>query len=139
MKKTVVIVIILVLVATLVVFLLTHNKGGAKRASIEKGGKLYEQYCLSCHQGDGTGVPGLNPPLKNSPYVQGNEEELIRIVLNGRTEGVKINGETYTNPMPPFGSVLKDQEIADVLTFVRNSFENKANAISEEQVKAARK
>jgi mono/diheme cytochrome c family protein len=107
-------------------------------ASMERGSKVYAQYCLSCHQAKGSGVPGLNPPLKNSPYVQGDESRLINIVLNGRTEGVEINGETFTNPMPPFGATLKDEEIADVLTYIRNSFGNKADAIKVSQVKAER-
>jgi mono/diheme cytochrome c family protein len=107
-------------------------------ASMERGSKVYAQYCLSCHQAKGSGVPGLNPPLKNSPYVQGDESRLINIVLNGRTEGVEISGETFTNPMPPFGATLKDEEIADVLTYIRNSFGNKADAIKVSQVKAER-
>jgi len=108
-------------------------------ASIGNGEKIYKQYCLACHQADGSGVSQLNPPLKNTDYVLGVESRLIGIVMNGFSEGVEINGDTYTNPMPPFGASLKDEEIADVLTYVRNSFGNKASQISADQVKALRK
>jgi mono/diheme cytochrome c family protein len=84
-------------------------------------------------------VPQLNPPLKNSDYVVGEESKLIRIVTHGFNDGVEINGDTYTNPMPPVGANFKDAEIADVLTYVRNNFGNKARAISADQVKALRK
>ncbi|MCW3091513.1 MAG: cytochrome c [Ferruginibacter sp.] len=107
--------------------------------SIGRGEKIYTQYCLACHQADGSGVPQLNPPLKNTAYVLGDESKLISIVMNGFTEGVEINGETYTNPMPAVGANFKDGEIADVLTYVRNSFGNKASAISADHVKALRK
>jgi mono/diheme cytochrome c family protein len=109
------------------------------RAAADRGSKIYTQYCLACHQADGSGVPQLNPPLKNTDYVLGDESRLIGIVMNGLSEGVEINGDTYTNSMPPFGAVLKDEEIADVLTYVRNSFNNKESKISVEQVKALRK
>jgi mono/diheme cytochrome c family protein len=137
MKKTLIVLVSLVTVAA--IFFISCNSPSTSEASIERGGKIYAQTCLPCHQADGSGVPQLNPPLKNTPYVLGEESRLISIVMNGFSEGVEINGETYTNPMPPFGGNLKDGEIADVLTYVRNSFGNKASEISAEQVKALRK
>jgi mono/diheme cytochrome c family protein len=95
-----------------------------------KGKKIYEQTCLPCHQVDGSGVPGMNPPLLKSPYVQGSSIELIGIILKGLNNGVEIEGESYSNPMPAFSTVLKDQEIADVLTYLRSHFGNKAGPIS---------
>ena len=94
---------------------------------------------MACHQADGSGVPQLNPPLKNTSYVLGDESRLIGIVINGFSDGVEINGDTYTNTMPAFGASLKDEDIAEVLTYVRNSFGNKASEISADQVKALRK
>ncbi len=98
--------------------------------SVQRGQKIYEMTCLACHQADAGGVPGMTPPLQKSPYVQGPSVKLIGIVLNGLNDGVEIEGETYTNPMPPFSSVLKDQEIADVLTYLRSHFGNKAGPIT---------
>ena len=100
------------------------------------GEKVYKKYCISCHQADGGGVPHMNPPLINTSYVLGDKEQLIKIVLNG-LQNTKIDEKTYTNPMPPL-KALKDQEIADVLTYVRNSFGNKASAVTAPEVKAVR-
>jgi mono/diheme cytochrome c family protein len=137
MKKALTVLISLVSVAA--IFLISCDSHSSNKASIERGEKIYTQYCLSCHQADGSGVPQLNPPLKNTAYVLGEESRLISIVMNGFSDGVEINGETYTNTMPPIGANLKDGEIADVLTYVRNSFGNKASEISALQVKGLRK
>jgi len=137
MKKT-----WLVLAGMLVVveFLVIACNSPATSAAVMKSGeKVYTQTCLPCHQADGSGVPGLNPPLKNSAYVSGEPAKLIGIVIDGLSTGVEINGEAYTNLMPPLGSTLNDNEIADVLTYIRNSFGNQAKNISAEQVKAERK
>ena len=67
----------------------------------------------------------------------GDKEALIKILLSG-LKNVDIDEESYSNPMPALGSVLKDQQIADVLTYVRNSFENKASAVTVAEVKEAR-
>lgn len=106
-------------------------------ASITRGQKVYLQYCLACHQMDGGGVPNMNPPLIKTSYVTGDKVRLIKVVLNGFAQSVDIDGESYSNNMPP-QAFLKDQEIADVLTYVRNSFTNKGTAITVTQVKAVR-
>ena len=99
-----------------------------------RGKTIYEQTCLPCHQADAGGVPGMTPPLRKSPYIQGAPAKLIGIVLQGLNDGVEIDGDTYSNPMPAFGGVLKDQEIADVLSYLRGHFGNKAGPISKPQV-----
>jgi mono/diheme cytochrome c family protein len=111
---------------------------GPRPTTMQRGQKVYEQTCLACHQADAGGVPGMTPPLQKSPYVQGPAVNLIGIVLNGKTDGVEIDGETYTSPMPPFSTVLKDQEIADVLTYLRSHFGNKADQITVAQVSQIR-
>lgn len=108
------------------------------KASIERGKKVYEMSCLACHQANGSGVPGMNPPLKQTEWVLGDKQRLINIVLKGMDEEIEVNGEMYNNIMPP-QSHLKDQQIADVLTYVRNSFGNKAGAVTEAEVKKLRK
>ncbi len=114
----------------------THDQPDIK-ASIQRGKKVYEKACLTCHQADGEGVPRLNPPLSKTKQVLGNKEKLIRIVLQGLNEEVEINGEYYDNPMPAQPQ-LTNQEIADVLTFIRNSFGNKATAVLITDVKTVR-
>lgn len=106
-------------------------------ASVERGKKIYGQYCLTCHQVDGTGVPNMNPPLVKTSYVLGDKTKLVQVVLKGMQSSTPIDDEYYSNNMPPH-NFLKDQEIADVLTFVRNSFGNKASAITAAEVKAIR-
>ena len=73
-------------------------------------------------------------------WVLGNEERLIKIALNGIMGPMEINGNKYGGqvPMTPFGGMLKDQEIAAVLTYVRNAFGNKASTISPDEVKRVR-
>ena len=105
--------------------------------SIIAGKKVFKKYCISCHQADGRGVPYMNPPLIKTSYVLGDKEKLVNIVLNG-LKNVDIDDQTYNNPMPALGTVLKDQQIADVLTYVRNSFGNKASAITAAEVKEVR-
>ena len=112
------------------------QNGGAK-ASIDRGKTVYATYCLSCHQLDGSGVPRLNPPLKKTKWVLGDKKKLIGIVLNGMDELIEIDGEEYENVMPA-QAFLKDDQIADVLTYVRNSFGNKASVVTPAEVKALR-
>ena len=107
------------------------------QSSIQRGGKVYYEQCLSCHQADGGGVQRMNPPLIKTKWVLGDKMQLIQIVLNGMNGKTEINGDTYQNVMAPH-SDLTDQQIADVLTYVRNSFGNKASAVSVLQVKAVR-
>jgi len=115
------------------------NNISSMSVSAQRGKTIYTQYCLSCHQVDGSGVSQLNPPLKKSPYVMGQGSKLASIVMNGYNAGVEINGETYTNPMPSFGVLLKDEEIADVLNYIRNSFDNNADEVSVKLVSDSRK
>jgi mono/diheme cytochrome c family protein len=101
------------------------------------GQQVYEQYCLACHQADGSGVPSLNPPLKQTDWVQGDKTRLINVVLKGLQEPIEINGESYNNVMPAH-DFLSDKEVADVLTFIRSNFGNKADAVTPEEVKKTR-
>lgn len=106
-------------------------------ASVANGLKVFNETCVSCHQADAGGVPRMNPPLIKTPWILGDQTKLIKIVLNGFKEDVEINGDYYSNVMPSF-AYLKDQDIADVLTYVRSHFGNKASAITVKQVTAAR-
>jgi mono/diheme cytochrome c family protein len=106
-------------------------------ASIANGKNIYTQNCATCHQVDGGGIGNMNPPLIKTTYVLGDKTKLIKIVLNGFSENVEIDGQTYQNNMASH-DFLKDQEIADVLTYVRNSFTNKASAVTASQVKTVR-
>jgi mono/diheme cytochrome c family protein len=106
-------------------------------ATMQRGKVVYESECLSCHQANGQGVQRMNPPLVKTKYVLGDKKTIITVVVQGLDKPVEINGETYENVMPAHPN-LTDQQIADVLTYVRNSFGNKASAISAADVKSVK-
>ena len=106
-------------------------------ASIARGKTVYQQQCLSCHQVDGSGVMNMNPPLTGTTYVLGDKAALIKTVLEGVTTPLTIDDNEYHNVMPPH-TTMTDQQIADVLTYVRHSFGNKATAVTAAEVKAVR-
>ena len=108
-----------------------------QQTSKERGAALYKQYCLTCHQANGRGGPRLNPPLIKTSYVTGDKKKLINWVLQGSVEHADIDGESYSNNMPA-QNYLTDQQIADVLTYVRSSFGNKASAVLPAEVKTVR-
>jgi len=118
-------------VALALVFMAQTGKG-----SIARGKDVYIQQCLACHQADGSGVEGTSPSLVKTKYVLGDKVTLVRIILKGM-QGVDIDDEHYRNVMAPHTD-LTDQQIADVLTYVRNSFGNKASAVTAGEVKAVR-
>src|SRR3954465_2860636 len=130
MKKTI---ISLFFITAVGIFLFAQTS----KSSATNGKKLYEQYCLTCHQADGSGVPKMNPPLINTSYVSGDKKKLIQWVLRGSVENIPIDGKTYSNNMPP-QATLKDEEIADILTYIRSSFGNKASAVTATDVKSVR-
>lgn len=115
----------------------TVTTQSAKPSSLTNGMALYQTKCLSCHQADGGGVPNLNPPLIQTKWVLGSKTNLVQLILNGSKGKVDIDGETFHNTMPS-QAVLTDQQIADVLTYVRKSFGNKASSVSAAEVKAVR-
>lgn len=101
------------------------------------GQKIYLQYCLTCHMIDGNGVPNMNPPLVNTSYVKGDKTKLIKVVLNGLPPNTDIDGQAYTNSMPA-QTMLTEQQVADVLTYVRSSFGNKYSPVKVTEVKAVK-
>lgn len=106
------------------------------RISMDSGKVIYSKQCLSCHQPDGLGVSNVNPPL-NVKLVTGDKAKLIGIIINGQNTHAELNGITYQNTMPA-NPDIKDQEIAYVLTYIRNSFGNKASAVKESEVTSTR-
>ena len=101
------------------------------------GKQVYDKFCVACHMNNGKGAPGMNPPLTATDYVTGDKKRLIGVILNGMSDPTVINGETYNNAMPSH-SFLSDKQIADVLTYIRNTFGNSAEAITPEEVLAQR-
>jgi mono/diheme cytochrome c family protein len=93
---------------------------------------------MVCHQADGGGVPKLNAPLDASSAVNGSDvSKLIKYIVKGFADRVEIDGELYSNAMPAAAD-LTDQQIADVLTFIRSNWSNKAGSVTTLQVKQTR-
>lgn len=101
------------------------------------GAKSFDAYCTACHQYDAQGM-GEAPPLHDSQWVEGPEERLIKIVLHGVQGKIEVQGKTYDREMPGFGAILSDKEIAELLTFVRQTFGKPSPAISEASVRRVR-
>jgi putative membrane-bound dehydrogenase-like protein len=114
-----------------------EKKFKADPAVHERGLAVYGMTCVACHGPDGKGVPGAFPPLDASEWVTGDPSVPIRIVLGGLQGPIKVAGQDFNNIMPPHVD-LDDQKISDVLTYVRQSWSNDAEAVTPAQVKALR-
>ena len=124
---------------------IANAKSGSNAEKIKKqfptGATIFQSVCQTCHGKDGNGVTGLAPPLNKSEWVAGDKNKLIAIVLYGLTGPVKVNGKVYKAPeingdMPGIGQSLEfgNSDIADVLNFVRNSWNNKGEKVTAEDV-----
>ena len=101
------------------------------------GKKVYDSVCLACHMADGSGVPGMHPPLIETEWVTGDKERLIKLTLEGMSGKIEVKGEEYNSIMPPH-SHLTNKQIADVLTYIRGSFGNNASEVTVEEVQEVR-
>ena len=126
----------LLIVMMMMSILLFNCKSSVSSVKIEEGRKVYFANCLGCHMDNGTGVPRMNPPLVNSPYVMGHPNSLIELVLRG-SEFFGATKRSYNNQMASFRA-LSDTEIANLLTYVRNNYAKTGDEISAEEVKSVR-
>jgi mono/diheme cytochrome c family protein len=106
------------------------------------GEQIYEMACLPCHQPEGKGLPGVYPPLAGSDWVRGDKARIIKVVLHGLTGPVTVAGQNFGHlpssvPMPSLGG-LTDEQIADVLTFVRAGYGQQSSPVTAAEVKAVR-
>jgi mono/diheme cytochrome c family protein len=118
----------------------------ALKKAFPKGFQLFNTVCQTCHGEDGNGIKSLAPPLNKSEWVVGNKNRLIPIVLYGLIGPVKVNDHVYKAPeingeMPGIGNnkAFTDEDIAQVLSFIRSSWSNKAEAIKPADVTEIRK
>lgn len=142
MKKNVLIVVLILAFAPVVLNAQTKKPVVTKvapvsKAVMDRGKEVYLMNCLACHQADGSGVPNLNPTLVKTKWVLGSKAVLVHQIIKGSQGQVEIDGDTFNNAMPPLPH-LTDQQIADVLTYVRNSFGNKASVVTPAEVKVIR-
>ena len=102
-----------------------------------KGRKTYDRVCSPCHSADAKGIPSFSPALSGSKIVLGPGNKLIRVLLKGSAELKNYPGRNNKNEMPAQAD-LKDRRIANLLTYIRNNFGNKASAITADEVKVER-
>jgi nitrite reductase (NO-forming) len=111
--------------------------GDDLEARVLRGKAVFMGTCSTCHMLEGQGMPSVFPPLAKSDFLMADKERSIRIVLAGLSGPIEVNGQRYENVMPPFAN-LTDHEIADVLSFVRNSFGNRGEAVAADEVARVR-
>lgn len=105
----------------------------------QDGAQLFTLYCSACHGADGKGATGgAFPPLAGSPWVAGDADRAIKIVLQGLHGPVDVLGVTYNLEMPPQGAMLPDDQIAAILTYVRSAWGNQSTPVTAEFVKSVR-
>jgi len=109
----------------------------ADEATLKRGQAVYARTCIACHQPTGMGLPPVFPPLAGSEWVSKDASIAVRNIINGMQGPVTVKGVTYNSMMPPVAGV-SDADIADVLTYVRQSFGNQGNPVTADQVKAIR-
>lgn len=107
-----------------------------KKERILFGERVYEQNCAACHQGTGTGIPGAFPPLAGSDYLLSDPERAISVLVNGLSTSITVNGQDYKGVMPAVQ--LSDEKMANVLTYILNSWNNNGGEITPQQVAAGR-
>jgi nitrite reductase (NO-forming)/hydroxylamine reductase len=110
---------------------------GAAKARMPEGEKVFQTYCQACHQANGQGLPGAFPPLAKSDYLLADPKRGIVAVLSGVSGEITVNGQKFNSVMPHL-NYLEDQQIADALTYVLNSWGNDGGVIVPKQVAEVR-
>ncbi|HMB64910.1 MAG TPA: c-type cytochrome [Eudoraea sp.] len=107
------------------------------KEEVSAGASVYYTYCSACHQINGKGARDRFPPLADTDWVNGNKDRLIKIVLEGMEGSIEVNGRQYNGVMPQH-AFLSDQEVADVLSYIRTEFGNGAGKVDIEEVASFR-
>jgi len=117
----------------------SHNPVDPTQVARNEGLKVFNQVCVACHQSNGQGVPGQFPPLVGSEWVlEEGPNRIIRIVMNGLIGSINVKGAQFNNNMLAWKDALSDEQIANVLTYVRSEWGNKAGPVTAAQVKKIR-
>lgn len=95
--------------------------------SMERGKEIYADFCITCHLPKGEGVPYTFPPLAKSDYLMEKRESSIRAIKYGLQGEITVNGVTYNNAMASMG--LEDEEVADIMNYISNSWGNTSDTI----------
>ncbi|WP_272973956.1 c-type cytochrome [Croceibacter atlanticus] len=116
----------------------TFSQESPLEQSIKRGEAVYIDFCKRCHMPNGKGVGTTYPPLAGSNWLEEKRKESIHSVKYGLNGGIQVNGKTYNNVMTPLG--LSDDEVADVMNYVMNSWGNtQETMVTEDEVSAIKK
>ncbi|MFZ1808269.1 MAG: cytochrome c [Cyclobacteriaceae bacterium] len=132
MKQILALLFLLVLTSTLFSF----QQDPDLKASMVRGKEVFTTNCATCHMQSGEGIEGVYPPLAKSDYLMADKLRAIKQILEGASGPMTVNGVQYNGFMTGFD--LNDKEVSDVLNYIRNSWGNKSEAITPEEVKSAR-
>ncbi|GGD03394.1 c-type cytochrome [Hyunsoonleella pacifica] len=128
----------IVLAGTTIFGFTTISQQDKLQESITRGQEIYTDFCINCHMASGEGVEKTYPPLAKSDYLKNNREASIRGIKYGQKGEITVNGVVYNGYMAPMG--LDDEEVADVMNFINNSWENSnTKIVTKEEVTAVKK
>ena len=106
---------------------------------LERGKRVFLQNCVACHMAEGQGLPSVFPPLAKSDFLMADRDRTITALLKGLSGEITVNGAKFNGVMPPMEATMTDQQIADVLSFVTNTWENKNDKLfTAEEVRRIR-
>jgi len=109
------------------------NQNPELKQSFNRGKEIYDDFCIVCHMPNGKGVPKTFPPLANSDYLMNKRIKSIKAIKYGLSGDIEVNGETYNTTMTRLG--LSDDEVADVMNYITNSWGNENSLpITEKEV-----
>ncbi|MDB4439003.1 cytochrome c [bacterium] len=124
---------LLIAIISLGFILISFQQPDPLSESIERGKEVYGDFCVTCHLSSGKGMPGIFPPLAESDYLLTKRNESIKAIKKGQKGEITVNGVKYNNIMAPLG--LDDEEVADVMNFILNSWGNESKEmVTEEEV-----
>jgi mono/diheme cytochrome c family protein len=130
--------LLIFIVVTISGFSIGFSQNKVLEESIKRGRLVYEDFCITCHMAQGEGAVGVFPPLAKSDYLMKNREASIKGIKLGQKDEIVVNGKTYNGYMAPLG--LSDDEVADVMNYITNSWGNKNdNMITEVEVSEIKK
>ncbi len=123
-------------IATLATTIFSFDQNSDLKESMERGKEIYTANCMTCHMQNGEGIEGVYPPLAKSDYLMADKTRAIKQVLEGAIGAMTVNGVKYNGFMTGFP--LNDQEVSDVLNYIRNSWDNKGEMVLPKEIKAVR-
>jgi len=104
-------------------FVSISSQNNPLQESIKKGADIYQNFCIACHQANGQGLAGAFPPLAKSDFLMNNRAKSIHVIKYGLQGEITVNGTKYNSVMASLG--LADDEVADVMNYITNSWGNK--------------